>query len=93
MNSNSTQKRTYNSGSMNNYNRGGGMGSSTKTTTTTTTRVYRGGNNMDGEDGEIVKETKTRVQMGSRSQYNQTKPTTYTTTEKKVISQKNFFNK
>ena len=95
MNSSSTQKRTYNSGSMNNYNRGGGMGSSTKTTTTTTTttKVYRGGNNMDGEDGEIVKETKTRVQMGSRSQYNQTKPTTYTTTEKQVISQKNFFNK
>ena len=95
MNSSSTQKRTYNSGSMNNYNRGGGMGSSTKTTTTTTTttKVYRGGNNMDGEDGEIVKETKTRVQMGSRSQFNQTKPTTYTTTEKQVISQKNFFNK
>ncbi len=94
MNNNSAQKRTYNSGIKNNYNRGGGMGSSTKTTTTTTTnKVYRGGNNMDGGDGEIIKETKTKVQMGSRSQYNQTKPTTYTTTEKKVISQKNFFNK
>jgi len=93
MNSSSTQKRTYNSGSMNNYNRGG-MGSPTKTTTTTTTtKVYRGRNYIDGEDGDIVKETRTKVQMGSRSQYNQTKPTTYTTTEKKVISQKNFFNK
>ena len=89
MNSSSSQKRTYNSGSTNNYNRGG---STAKTTTTTTTKVYRGGNNMDG-DGEIVKETKTRVQMGSRSQYNQTKPVSYTTTEKKVISQKNYFNK
>jgi hypothetical protein len=90
MNNSSSQKNTYNSGySNNNYNRGG-MGSSTKTTTTT--RVYRGGN-YDGGDGEIIKETNTKVQMGSRSQYNQSKPVVYNTSERQVYNQKNFFNK
>ena len=90
MNNSSSQKRTYNSGySNNNYNRGG-MVSSTKTTTTT--RVYNGGN-YEGGDGEIIKETNTKVQMGSRSQYNQSKPVVYNTSERKVYNQKNFFNK
>ena len=88
MNNTSTQKKSYVSGTSNNtYNRGG-MGSSVKTTST----VYRG-SNYGGGDGEIIKETNTKVQMGSRSQYNQTKPTTYTTSERKVYNQKNFFNK
>lgn len=88
MNNTNSQKRNYATGSTNSgYNRGG-VGSSTKTTTT----AYRG-SNMDGRDGEIIKETNTRVQMGSRSQYNQTKPTTYTTSERKVYNQRNFFNK
>lgn len=88
MNNSSSQKKSYVSNTSNNtYNRGG-MGSSVKTTTT----VYRG-SNMGGGDGEIIKETNTKVQMGSRSQYNQTKPTTYTTSERKVYNQKNFFNK
>ena len=88
MNNSSTQKKSYASGVSNNtYNRGG-MGSSVKTTST----VYRG-SNMGGGDGEIIKETNTKVQMGSRSQYNQTKPTTYTTSERKVYNQKSFFNK
>ena len=88
MNNSSSQKKSYASGAPNNtYNRGG-MGSSVKTTTT----VYRG-SNVGGEDGEIIKETNTKVQMGSRSQYNQTKPTTYTTSERKVYNQKSFFNK
>ena len=88
MNNTSSQKRIYASGSSSNaYNRGG-MGSSVKTTTT----VYRG-SNAGGGDGEIIKETNTKVQMGSRSQYNQTKPTTYTTSERKVYNQKSFFNK
>ena len=65
----------------------GGMGTSVKTTTT----VYRG-SNMGG-DGEIIKETNTKVQMGSRSYKNQSQPTTYTTSERKVYTQKNFFNK
>ena len=91
MNNSSSQKKTYNSGySNNNYNRGG-MVSSTKTTTTT--RVYNGGNYVDGGDGEIIKETNTKVQMGSRSQYNQSKPVVYNTSERKVYNQKNFFNK
>ena len=91
MNNSSSQKKTYNSGySNNNYNRGG-MASSTKTTTTT--RVYNGGNYGDGGDGEIIKETNTKVQMGSRSQYNQSKPVVYNTSERKVYNQKNFFNK
>ena len=88
MNNSSTQKKSYASGVSNNtYNRGG-MGSSVKTTST----VYRG-SNVGGGDGEIIKETNTKVQMGSRSQYNQTKPTTYTTSERKVYNQKSFFNK
>ena len=88
MNNSSTQKKSYASGVSNSsYNRGG-MGSSVKTTST----VYRG-SNMGGGDGEIIKETNTKVQMGSRSQYNQTKPTTYTTSERKVYNQKSFFNK
>ena len=88
MNNSSSQKKSYVSGASNNtYNRGG-MGSSVKTTST----VYRG-SNMGGGDGEIIKETNTKVQMGSRSQYNQTKPTTYTTSERKVYNQRTFFNK
>ena len=88
MNNSSSQKKSYASGASNNtYNRGG-MGSSVKTTST----VYRG-SNVGGGDGEIIKETNTKVQMGSRSQYNQTKPTTYTTSERKVYNQKSFFNK
>lgn len=46
-----------------------------------------------GGDGEIIKETKTKVQMGSRSYKNQSQPTVSTTTERKVYNQKNFFNK
>ena len=80
---------TSNRGGMGNstVNNRGGMGSSIKTTTT----VYRG-SNMGG-DGEIIKETKTKVQMGSRSYKNQSQPTVSTTTERKVYNQKNFFNK
>ena len=81
---------TSNRGGMGNstVNNRGGMGSSIKTTTT----VYRG-SNMGG-DGEIIKETKTKVQMGSRSYKNQSQPTvSTTTTERKVYNQKNFFNK
>lgn len=89
----SSNTNTYNRGganrsSSNAYNRGG-MSNSIKTTTST---VYRG-NNMGGGDGQIIKETNTKVQMGSRSQYNPTKTNTYTSTERKVYNQKNFFNK
>ncbi len=67
----------------------GGVGSSVKTTTS----YVRGNNYGAGGDGEIIKETNTRVQMGSRSNKNPSQSTTYTTTERKVYNQKNFFNK
>ena len=86
---NRSNATTSNRGGMGNssLNNRGGMGSTVKTTTT----VYRG-NNM-GVDGEIVKETKTKVQMGNRSYKNQSQPTVSTSTERKVYNQKNFFNK
>ena len=74
-------------GNSNVNNRGGSMGSTVKTTTT----VYRGSNT--GGDGEIIKETNTKVSMGSRSNKNQSQPTVTTTHERKVYNQKNFFNK
>ena len=71
-------------------NNRGGAGTTVKTTTTYT----RGNNNMgSGGDGEIIKDTRTKVQMGSRSYKNSSQPTTYTTTERKVYTQKNFFDK
>lgn len=70
-------------------NNRGGAGTSVKTTTTYT----RGSNVGSGGDGEIIKDTRTKVQMGSRSYKNTSQPTTYTTTERKVYTQKNFFNK
>ena len=70
-------------------NNRGGIGSSVKTTTTYT----RGSNVGSGGDAEIIKDTKTKVQMGSRSFKNTSQPTTYTTTERKVYTQNNFFNK
>jgi hypothetical protein len=69
-------------------NNRGGMGTSVKTTTTYT----RGSNMGSGRDGEIIKETNTKVQMGSRSYKNTSQPITTTTSERKVYTQKNFFN-
>ena len=78
----------------------GGVGSSTVsnrggagTTVKTTTTYTRGSNVGSGGDGEIIKDTKTKVQMGSRSYKNTSQPVTYTTSERKVYTQKNFFNK
>ena len=76
-------------GASSNMNSRGGMGSTVKTTTT----VYRGSNMGAGGDGEIIKETNTKVSMGSRSNKNQSQPTVTTTHERKVYNQKNFFNK
>jgi hypothetical protein len=69
-------------------NRGG---AGTTTTVKTTTSYTRGSGG--GKDGEIIKETNTKVQMGSRSFKNQSQPTTYTTHERKVYNQNSFFNK
>ena len=70
-------------------NNRGGIGTSVKTTTSYT----RGSNIGSGGDAEIIKDTRTKVQMGSRSFKNTSQPTTYTTTERKVYTQNNFFNK
>lgn len=83
-----TQTRTYanTSQAKNTGNRGGVSNTTVKTT----------GTNLRGSSGtgQIVKETTTKVSMGSRSQYqNQSKPTVSTTTERKVYNQNNFFKK
>ncbi len=67
-----------------------------KVITVTTNQPYSRGNYSGrGNDGEIIKETKTKVQMGSRSQYRGTgNPTTSSvTTERKVYNSNAFFNK
>ena len=87
--------RTYNTNtpSKNNYyanNRGGTSGIKTTTFTSSSNR----GNNNIGSSGKIVKETTTKVQMGSRSQYhNQSKPIVSISSERKVYNQNNFFKK
>ena len=83
-----TQNRTYTNTTQpkTTSNRGG----------TTTTTVRTTGTNLRGSSGtgQIVKETTTKVQMGSRSQYqNPSKPVVTTTTERKVYTQNNFFKK
>lgn len=92
---NYSQSRTYNNTSQiknpNVNNRG--MVSTVKTTTTNTNNNLRGSAGI-GNSGKIVKETTTKVQMGSRSQFqNQSKPVVKTTTERKVYNQNNFFKK
>jgi len=90
---NYTPSRTYNNttqlknASVNN-NRG--VGSTVKVSTSSN---YKG-NAGTGSGGGIIKETTTKVQMGSRSQFNsQNKPITTTTTERKVYNQNNLFKK
>ena len=90
---NYTPSRTYNNttqlknASVNN-NRG--LGSTVKVSTSSN---YKG-NAGTGSGGGIIKETTTKVQMGSRSQFNsQNKPITTTTTERKVYNQNNLFKK
>lgn len=86
------QKKSYasNTNQPNNYNRGN------KVNIVRTTQSYTRGNNYgtgSGNDGEIVKETRTKVQMGSRSQYRGTgNPTSSVTTEKRVYNSNSFFN-
>jgi hypothetical protein len=65
----------------------------TTTSTIRTTNYKRGNTNAENGDGEIIKETNIKVQIGSRSYKNKEQPKTYITREKKVYNQKNFFNK
>ena len=69
-------------------NRGGYSG----VKTTTTSSNYRGNSNTVNS-GQIVKETTTKVQMGSRSQYQPSQAKVTTSTERKVYNQNNFFKK
>ena len=76
-------------GATNTTSNKGGVGTTVRTTSNYTRTTNTGG--ASGRDGEIIKETNTKVQMGSRSFKNQSQPTTYTTTERKVYNQKSFF--
>ena len=81
---NTNQYKNYNSVN----NRGGYSGAKTVTTNSN----YRGNSNT-GNSGQIVKETTTKVQMGSRSQYQPSQAKITTSTERKVYNQNNFYKK
>jgi hypothetical protein len=90
-----TQTKVYNNNNKNlktNNNNNRGVGNSIKTTTTSSN--YRAKTGNEGT-GKIVKETTTKVQMGSRSQFlnNQVKPVSSTSTEKVIMNQNSFFKK
>ena len=94
---NQQQKKNYssntNANTNTNYSPANNRGS--KVSTVRTNQSYTRGNySGSGKDGEIVKETRTKVQMGSRSQYrNNGNPTSTVTMEKRVYNSNNFFNK
>ena len=80
----------YNQSKINSGNSNRGVISTSKTTTSSN---YRG-NSGTGNNGQIVKETTTKVQMGSRSQFNnQNKPITTTSTERRIYNQNNVYKK
>ena len=80
----------YNQSKINSGNSNRGVISTSKTTTSSN---YRG-NTGTGNNGQIVKETTTKVQMGSRSQFNnQNKPITTTSTERRIYNQNNVYKK
>lgn len=89
----STQNRGYNTNpkqtSTFNNDRG-------KVTTVRTTNISTNNRGISGtgNNRKIVKETTTKVEMGSRSQYqNPSKPIVKTTTERQVYNQNSFFKK
>lgn len=87
------QQKNY-SNNNNSYNSGNNRGSKITSTVRTNQTYTRGNYSGRGNDGEIVKETKTKVQMGSRSQFrNSGNPTSSVTIEKRVYNSNNFFNK
>ena len=90
---NQQQKKNYSINTNTNYSVNNNRGS--KVSTIRTNQTYTRGNySGSGKDGEIVKETRTKVQMGNRSQYrNNGNPTSTVTMEKRVYNSNNFFNK
>ena len=95
--SSSQQKKTYTSNTNRNYNSNtvnvNNRGS--KAINSRSNQVYiRGNYSQSGNSGETVKETRSKVQMGSRSQYrNSGNPKSSVTTEKRVYNSNIFFNK
>ena len=91
------QKKDYSSNTNRNYNSNTANVNNRRNNANTvrSNQVYTRGNySSSGNGGEIVKETRTKVQMGSRSQYrNSGNPTSSVTTEKRVYNSNTFFNK
>ena len=89
---NSIQIKSYNNSNYNTYasNSRGSKANSLKTYGIG--NVNRGTYSGNRDSGEIVKETRTKVQMGSRSQYRGGNPTSYITNEKRVYNSNTFFN-
>ena len=85
------QKRIYINNKYNTYtgnvNGRGIKPNSNKINTNYNKGTYIGNRN----NREIIKETRTQVQMGSRSQYRTVNPISYVTTEKKVYNSNSFF--
>ena len=85
------QKRIYINNKYNTYtgnvNGRGIKPNSNKINTNYNKGTYIGNRN----NREIIKETRTQVQMGSRSQYRTVNPISYVTTEKKVYNANSFF--
>ena len=89
------QKKIYSSNTnpTYNYNNENNRTSRINNASRTNQTYSRGNYSNTGKDGEIVKETRTKVQMGSRSQYrNAGSPVSSVTTEKKVYTTNTFFN-
>ena len=87
------QKNSYSSNTNQSSNANTSKGNKVITMRTNQT-CTRGIYPRRGNDGEIVKETKTKVQMGSRSQYKGTgNPISSVTIERKVYNSNAFFNK
>ena len=87
---NNQQKRNYGN-STQNYNNYNSRGSKTNNIRNNS-NYNRGSYSGSGYNGEIVKETRTKVQMGSRSQYrNSGNPTSSVSTERKVYNSNTFF--
>ena len=88
-----TPSKSYNNANQyKNYSSVNNKGGFSGVKTTTTSSNYRGSSNT-GNSGQIVKETTTKVQMGSRSQYQPSQAKVTTSTERKVYNQNSFFKK
>ena len=85
------QKRIYINNKYNTYT-GNAMGRGIKPNSIKINTNYNKGTYIGNRNNrEIIKETRTQVQMGSRSQYRTVNPISYVTTEKKVYNSNSFF--